>query len=163
MLILHWFDIHNKSIADGRLCPPLRCHILMNSIKRRCCLWHPPGSTTWRISSKHSIVLDTGLFSRWYENTTSSTKPEVYSVSQRRSSHDLVSQWFNSTQPSSSRITRTHTRTVDRGISLLTLKTQTHCSHSLRYPNWYEIVHLLLECDRQTDRRTPDATEYTIR
>jgi len=50
-------------------------------------LWlssRPTGNAIWRTSSKHNVVLHSGPLASRYENMTSSTKPEVHNVSQRR-------------------------------------------------------------------------------
>ena len=47
-------------------------------------VWCPTGTATWRTSSKLDVVLDSGPSIPWYENMTSSTKPEIHSVSRGR-------------------------------------------------------------------------------
>jgi len=66
--------VQHKAIVDSWFHP--QYHILMNSTKLCSCL-----TLTWWTSSKHNVVLDFGPLAPWYENMTSSIKPEVYNIS----------------------------------------------------------------------------------
>jgi len=71
----------NKAIVDIRLRP--WCRILTISTKHCSCLTFNWYRHYWR-TLLNNVVLDSGPLVPWYENLTSSVKPEVHNLSQRR-------------------------------------------------------------------------------
>jgi len=59
-------NLKQDAVGDGILRPP------------------PPGAATWRTRRYIGVVFNSGLFHAFYENMTSSTKPEVHNVSHCR-------------------------------------------------------------------------------